>query len=69
MSKFIIYGLTDPRTGEVRYVGKSTSGMNRPRAHRWPTHMRLNTHTAAWVRKLHSLGLTYGIDVIEGARA
>jgi hypothetical protein len=27
--------------------------------------MRRNSHTAAWVRKLHSLGLTYGIDVLE----
>lgn len=26
-ARFIIYGLVDPRTEEIRYVGKSSSGM------------------------------------------
>ena len=29
LSRFIIYALTDPRTGEIRYVGKSTRGLKR----------------------------------------
>lgn len=30
-SRFLVYGLIDPRNGELRYVGKSCSGMKRPR--------------------------------------
>ncbi len=34
MVDLIIYALTDPRSGEVKYVGKSHSGMTRTRSHR-----------------------------------
>ncbi len=27
-NKYIIYGLIDPRTNEIRYIGKSTRGVN-----------------------------------------
>lgn len=33
MSRFLIYGLVDPRTNEVRYVGRSSSGLVRPKHH------------------------------------
>lgn len=26
MSRFLLYALSDPRSGAVRYIGKSTSG-------------------------------------------
>lgn len=36
-SKFLIYGLTDPITDELRYIGRSSSGLNRPRQHLAPS--------------------------------
>ena len=61
-----IYGLIDPRDGQLRYVGKSTSGMKRPRSHVSPTHLsKEHTHKANWLRQLLSLGLKPDIEVLE----
>lgn len=61
----LIYGLVDPRTLLVRYVGKSTNGLRRPRDHRMPSRVRQQTHVACWVRSLHACGLDYEIVVLE----
>lgn len=61
-AKRIIYGLVDPRCGSVRYVGKSTRGLKRPKEHKCD---RTRTKRGAWVRKLNRLGLEYGIVVLE----
>lgn len=45
ISKYIIYGLVDPRTDELRYVGKSSSGFNRPR-------QRHSAYCACWIKGL-----------------
>jgi hypothetical protein len=64
--RFLIYGLVDPRTGEIRYIGKSATGMKRPNLHRKPSLLRRDcTYKARWVRALHRLGLTYSIEVLE----
>lgn len=64
--KFIIYALVDPRTGEIRYIGKSSSGVRRPRLHTAPSHLKEErTHKANWVRLLLSLGLKPGIQILE----
>lgn len=64
--KFVIYGLFDPRTGEIRYIGKSSSGLRRPERHRHPSELaKDNSHKARWIRVLHKDGLTYGIIVLE----
>lgn len=66
VSRFLVYGLTDPRTSEVRYIGKSSSGMRRPRAHGRPSSLGSDrTRKANWIRGLRSLGLDYGIRVLE----
>src|SRR5438105_11913465 len=65
MSNFIIYGLIDPRDGQLRYVGKSVSGMNRPKAHMQHVFLQSNTHKVNWIRQLKALGLQYGIVVIQ----
>jgi hypothetical protein len=67
MSVCFVYGLIDPRTRFVRYIGKSTTGMSRPKAHREPKIRSRNTHCAAWVRSLIALGLDYEICVLETA--
>jgi len=66
MSKFLVYGLVDPRTLLVRYVGKSQSGLDRPRAHGTPATLRRNRfHCGNWLRELAALGLKYEIAVLE----
>ena len=66
MSQVFIYGLTDPRTNEVRYIGKTTKGMSRPIAHGRPWILRTNrTHRTNWINKLASTGVRFGIVVLE----
>jgi len=60
----IIYGLVDPRTLLVRYVGLSSTGEKRPQAHRRYA-LHENTRKANWIRALLALGLTYEIAVLE----
>jgi hypothetical protein len=62
--RFIIYALTDPRTDEIRYIGRSSTGMGRPLEHRSRV-MREKTHKAAWVRSLIRKGLSYGFVVLK----
>ena len=63
----LIYGLLDLRTGELRYVGQSTSGLVRPRAHALPSTLskEKNTHKANWIRLLQRQGLQYEILIVE----
>jgi hypothetical protein len=65
-SKYIVYGLVDPRTDEIRYVGKSSSGLERPRWHGYPSALtKGRTHKQNWIRELVSEGLVYRIKVLE----
>jgi hypothetical protein len=69
MDKNVVYALTDPQ-GLVRYVGKSTSGLNRPREHARLAQVSRDgrffdqTHKARWIRSLQRRGLSYGIVVL-----
>jgi hypothetical protein len=66
MGQFLIYGLRDPRTEEIRYVGKSETGLKRPGQHRKPGLLKKDhTHKANWIRKLNSLGLSYSVVVLQ----
>lgn len=65
-ARLVVYGLTDPRSGEIRYVGKSMNGTARVREHGQPRHLeREKTHKAHWIRGLIHLGLTYGHVILE----
>jgi hypothetical protein len=59
----LIYGLVDPRTALIRYVGMSSSGMLRPRMHRYPSCP--DTYCRRWVKSLQQEGLIYQIVVLE----
>jgi hypothetical protein len=63
MAPAIIYGLVDPRTRLIRYVGKSTSGLRRPRRHR--RECAGKTHRERWIAQLRCAGLDYEIAVLE----
>jgi transposase len=66
-SSYIIYGLIDPRNGELRYVGKSVCGIRRAKQHGYPYCMKMHAHlhSTRWIKQLRSLGLKYEIEVLE----
>lgn len=59
----IIYTLSDPRTGEVRYVGKTSSRLS---LRLWQ-HIRSpkNTHKDCWIKSLLGVGLKPVIEELE----
>lgn len=66
MSRNLIYGLIDPISKELRYVGKSTTGLKRPRQHgqAWSL-SKTKTHCSNWVRSLLKNNFSYEIEVLE----
>ena len=66
--QFIIYGLVDPGTKEVRYVGKSSYGLKRPKEHFKPSnYLTQQNHKAHWIKKLKSEGKQPDIVVLKTA--
>lgn len=62
----LIYTLSDPRTGDVRYVGKTIKNLkDRLNLHLWYAKKGNKTHRCNWVRLLFSLGLSPVISEIE----
>lgn len=71
MSKNIIYGLIDPTTKEIRYIGQSSTGLRRPKSHLNPSGIRpyggnknLNKKQA-WVKSLLNKNIKPDIITIE----
>jgi Helix-turn-helix domain/NUMOD3 motif len=61
-----IYGLYDPRTDELRYVGKTMQAIEvRLRAHLKPSTVLAKTHLYNWIRSLLNQGLRPLIKPIE----
>ena len=66
LNKRIIYGLLDPRTSELRYIGLSTRGLARPRQSFAPSMaLREGYHKRNWYNQLRRLGLRPSIVVLE----
>lgn len=61
--RFLIYGLIDPRSRLIRYVGVSSSGLTRPRQHRSPSCP--DSYCRSWVKTLQKIGLDYEITILE----
>lgn len=61
---WLIYGLLDPRTRMVRYIGKSTTGMSRPNQHRRKRDTD-RTHCANWVRELQRVNFDFETTILE----
>lgn len=64
VSRFLIYALTEPDTDAVRYIGRSCTGLLRPREHSQRAG-RERTHKATWIRSLVQTGTMYGVRVLE----
>ena len=60
----LIYGLIDPETRLVRYVGKTANGMVRVRSHR-RVKASDATHRANWIRSLRKKGQRHEECVLE----
>lgn len=57
-SRFIIYGLIDPRNGQLRYVGQSSRGLIRPK-------QRHARHCWSWEENLKCEGLVPEIEILQ----
>ncbi len=66
--KKLIYGLIDPRTRAIRYIGQSTRGLLRPAEHKYKLVDSDTTHKANWIRALLHEGLDYEIVVLQYLR-
>lgn len=66
-SKYIIYGLVDPVDMKLRYVGRSCSGLRRPKQHFEENRLLQEPegHKTRWIRKLKARGLLPTVIVIQ----
>lgn len=65
---YLVYGLLDTREdhlGDVKYVGKSSYGLSRPKAHSYPSSLKKKTRVANWVIALRNAGKKPEIIVLE----
>lgn len=65
MSRTIVYGLIDPRTLMIRYVGKSSSGLWRPKQHIKKAGKTTGPYCANWLVDLVREGICYEIVVLQ----
>jgi hypothetical protein len=61
----IIYGLIDPVTKQLRYIGQSFNGLQRAKCHMSDYAHGTNHHKRNWINKLKSLNLVYEIEILE----
>lgn len=57
-----IYALSDPRTNEIRYVGKTVNMRSRLHGHIYDDE---KTHKSAWIKSLKAKGLKPTMEVLE----
>jgi len=63
--KWHIYGLVDPRTDEVRYVGWAYNVQKRFREHLTGAKRKINSHKDAWITQLEYADLIPSCKVFE----
>lgn len=68
MSNFIIYGLADPDTHEIRYVGQSSLGIKRPKKHFKPCNLKKPSHKTNWINSLIEQGKIPDIVILQYAK-
>lgn len=62
--RYLVYALHDPRDWSVRYIGKSTSSLQRPRAHVTRSAFE-RTHKARWIQSILREGLEPGVSILQ----
>jgi len=64
--RYLVYALVDPRTDQVRYVGKTIRGIERIQEHTQKSSTkREQTHKARWIRQLAAEGFTPTVRLLE----
>lgn len=61
----IIYGLIDPNTNELRYIGKTNNQKVRLNRHHQLSHLKSNSHHDNWIKSLLSSGQRAEMIIIE----
>lgn len=71
MNPNIIYGLIDPRTLMIRYVGQSKRGLKRTAIHARKSVLKAESHLhkARWINELQDLGLQYEHVILQMSSA
>lgn len=64
-NRFLIYGLADPITKEIRYIGKSSSGMNRPKQHFSKSSVEKRSYKSSWMQSLLKEGKQPEIIILD----
>lgn len=65
MNNQSVYGLIDPITNELRYIGKSYNVQRRLSEHLEPNQLKLKTHKARWINSLFKKGLKPTFIILE----
>lgn len=62
---YLIYGLEDPISNKIRYVGRSCSGLKRPTEHARPHKLKIKSHTTSWIKSLLNQNQKPKVVVLE----
>lgn len=62
-----IYTLRDPRTHQIRYIGRTVNPRQRFSVHSSPSSRRKMFHRAEWLRSLHRAGVKPQMEVVSTA--
>lgn len=65
MKTYYIYALVDPRTKEIRYVGKTINPSQRLIKHTTPWYYNDGTHKGRWIKQLIQLGLKPEMTILK----
>lgn len=64
---FIIYGLSEKGSSEIRYIGKSSWGLKRCNNYKYPSYRKRLSHLPVirWLNKIFAAGSDYQIHILE----
>lgn len=65
MKTYYIYALVDPRTKEIRYIGKTINPSQRLIKHTTPWYYNDGTHKGNWIKQLIRLGLKPEMTILK----
>jgi hypothetical protein len=60
-----IYALKDPRTGEIRYVGKTSNPDKRLAKHVWEAQSGMRNHRANWIKDLLMCNQSPEMEILD----
>jgi hypothetical protein len=65
LKPYVIYGLLDPDTLELRYIGKTNQPEKRMKQHLYASQLKTKTHRNDWIRSLLQQGKKPAFIVLE----